>query len=1115
VEAAERPGVSQRPGPAAERRLVTVLFADLVGFTPYSEERDPEETRELLSRYYDTTRAVVERHGGTVEKFIGDAVMAAWGTPVAHEDDAERAVRAGLGVVDAVRGLGHGLDARVGVLTGEAAVTLGATNEGMVAGDLVNTAARLQGVAPPGAVLVGEATMRAASAAIAFEPAGQQHLKGKTAPLPAWLALRVVAERGGQGRTEGLEPPFVGRDEELRTLKDLLHATGRERRVRLVSVTGPAGIGKSRLAWELEKYVDGIVDPVFWHRGRSPAYGEGLTFWALGEMVRRRAGLAEGDDDEATRDRLATMVAELVPDEADRRWVEPSVLTLLGLEPPPPGGRDVLFAGWRILFERIAGRGTAVLVFEDLHWADSGLLDFIEHVVTVVKGLPILIVTLARPELFDHRPDWGAGVRDMTAIDLEPLTEPAMRALLEGLVQDLPPNAVRAILARAEGIPLYAVETVRGLLADGRIERTPDGVLRPVGDLDQLAVPETLRSLVAARLDGLPAADRSLVLDGAVLGKTFSVAAIAAVAGEPEADVEPRLQSLVRRELFTFETDPRSPERGQYGFVQALVREVAYATLSKRDRRTRHLAVARHFEALGDPELAGALADHYLAAHGASAEGPETEALAAQARLALRSAADRAIDLGAYAQALAFLDRARSVSDQPSERAALLERAALVAPGAGRYEVATEAATSAIEVYRSVGSVEGIARTSAVLASIQIESSRLEGALGTVEAALAELPSEGADELRADLEARRARALLRSGRHEESLAAADRALALAERGGIERIVAEGLVNKGSALGLLGRWREGAALVRASIDFAERTGELMTELRARNNLAATLWPSDQSATWDLALANFRLARRVGHRAHLVWTAAVIAFYDYELGRDWDGSIARLDELLEDATALERLRLLANRLTVMIDREEAVDDMLAEEVALVAHLSDPDFVAGPTSHAAQRVGIGGDHAGGARGFLAAAEGAALSAAQLCWEAGLHAALAADRDLLAAARARLGVGSGYAAMMPGIPQALEAAVEAVDGRPTEAERLFSQAFGNLAVLDYDRARAELVAVRLLPEAAKAAAWADDARIVFERCRTPAHLRWLDEAVSRMGTRRPAASGVAQPVR
>ena len=262
---------------------MTVLFADIVGFTPFAEARDSEEVREALSHYFELAGEIIGRYGGTVEKFIGDAVMAVWGAPTAHEDDAERAVRAALELVDAVPTLGETIQARGGVLTGEAAVTLGATNQGMVAGDLVNTGC------PPAvgrqrraACWSGEATQRATSGAIAYEEAGEQTLKGKQSPVPAWRALRVVAERGGRNRAEGLEAPFVGRTDEMRLLKELFHATGRERRARLVSVMGPAGIGKSRLAWEFSKYSDGLVETVYWHRGRCPAYGEGITFWALG-----------------------------------------------------------------------------------------------------------------------------------------------------------------------------------------------------------------------------------------------------------------------------------------------------------------------------------------------------------------------------------------------------------------------------------------------------------------------------------------------------------------------------------------------------------------------------------------------------------------------------------------------------------------------------------------------------------------------------------------------------------------------------------------------------------------------------------------------------------------
>ena len=422
--------------------------------------------------------------------------MAVWGAPIAQEDDAELAVRAALELVDAVTSLGPTIQARAGVLTGEASVTIGATNQGMVAGDLVNTASRLQSVAPPGTVLVGESTHRAASAAIAFEPAGDQMLKGKQAPVAAWRALRVVSERGGRNRAETLEAPFVGRQDELRLLKDLLHATEREKRLRVVSIIGPAGIGKSRLSWELLKYIDGLAENVYWHSGRSPAYGEGITFWALGEMIRERAGLAELDDEQTTRAKVKEMLAQWVPDESEREWIGPALLTLLGFE----GGlaADQLFGAWRTFFERIAENGPVALVFEDMHFADAGSLDFIDHLLDFSRGLPIYVVTLARPDLIERRQDWGAGKRNFVSLYLEPLSEANMRELLAGLVPGMPESAVATVVARADGIPLYAVETIRSLVADGRLVEE-DGVYVPEGRPEQ-----PRRSGDAHRADRIP-----------------------------------------------------------------------------------------------------------------------------------------------------------------------------------------------------------------------------------------------------------------------------------------------------------------------------------------------------------------------------------------------------------------------------------------------------------------------------------------------------------------------------------------------------------------------------------------------------------------------------------
>jgi class 3 adenylate cyclase/tetratricopeptide (TPR) repeat protein len=924
-------------GPVAERRIVSVLFADLVGFTPFAEERDAEDVRETLTRYFDLASEVIGRYGGTVEKFIGDAVMAVWGAPTAHEDDAERAVRAGLELVDAVRVLGPDVQARAGILTGEAAVTVGAVNQGMVAGDLVNTASRLQSVAPAGSVLVGEATQRAASRAIAFEAVGEQALKGKSAPVPAWRALRLVAEVGGRNRAEGLEAPFVGRDDELRLLKDLFLATRREARLRLVSVIGPAGIGKSRLAWEFLKYVDGIVEDTYWHSGRSPAYGEGITFWALGEMIRERCGLAETDNEVTTRAKVRETVTDFLDDLAEREWVEPALLSLLGLESEVAA--DQLFAAWRTFFERIAARAPVVLVFEDLHFADSGTLDFIDHLQEWSRGLSMYVVTLARPDLLDRRTDWGAGKRSFSSLYLEPLPEPAMRELLAGLIPGLPDTAVDAIVTRADGIPLYAVETVRMLLAEGRlVER--DGVYAPMGDLTALAVPDTLTALVAARLDGLDASDRGLVHDAAVLGQSFTLSGLAAVSGVDPSELEQRLRDLVRRELLVQSVDPRSPERGQYAFVQALIREVAYNTLARADRKSRHLAAARHFESLGSDELAGALAGHYLAAHASAAPGGEADALAVQARIALRAAADRAVSLGAHDQAVAFLEQAVTVSADPAEQGELLERASQSAAAAARSDQAEALAQRAIELYRSIGDRVATARGISNLGAALNWAGHFSAALELLEPAAAEFDDLWPDPAVVSLNAVLAGAyLFAPSRVTDCISVADRVLDVAEHEDLIEILASTLVTKGGALGGLGRIREGVGIIRAGEDLARDAG--LTAIHLRAIQARTFWEleSDIVRAVEGMREGMAIAHRVGDRRLMLRLANNIGFSSFIIGQ-WDEGLAILEEpLTEEAERFTRINLGGNALVIRAFRGEPLTEELAELARLVADAPEP--------------------------------------------------------------------------------------------------------------------------------------------------------------------------------
>ena len=932
-------GATTNPATVAERRLVSVLFADLVGFTPFAEERDAEDVRETLTRYFDLAREIIGRYGGTVEKFIGDAVMAVWGAPIAREDDAERAVRAALDLVDGVRSLGPGIQARAGVLTGEAAVTIGATTQGMVAGDLVNTAARLQSAAAPGIVLVGESTQRAAAGAITFEPAGEQVLKGKAAPVEAWRAVRVVAERGGRNRTEALEAPFVGRDEELRQLKDFFHATEREGKSRLVSAVGPGGIGKSRLAWEFLKYLDGLVDRVWWHAGRSPAYGDGISFWALGEMVRGRAGLAETDDEATTRAKIAATVREHIPDETEGRWIEPALLALLGIDTGI--GPDQLFAAWRTFFERLAAESPVVMVFEDLHHADKGLLDFIDHLMEWSRASPIMVITLARPELLDKRPDWGAGKRSFASITLEPLPPADMSRLLAGLVPGLPAKTVAAIVARADGIPLYAVETVRMLLAQGRLALEGDSY-KPVGDLDDLAVPESLTALIAARLDGLDPTDRALVEDAAVLGQSFSVAGVAAVSGLATTDLEIRLRVLVRRELLVLDVDPRSPERGQYGFVQALIREVAYNTLAKKDRKVRHLAAARFFESLGTDELAGGLAGHYLAAQRLAADEAEADALAAQARIALRGAAERAAALGSHEQAITFLDQALEVTRQPEDRAELHERALASAHLGLHPDVALRHAEGALAERQRIGDRAGMAHALAAHATV------INSSLGDPERALAlllpaweeyadlEETSEGVELMVGIVRAYR-------GRNDwaNSLAWIERYLPIAERLGLLEPTARGIMARGVTLLSSGRPREGYVLLRGAHQLALANDLSEVEFNAR--VLETFYEQwgDPAAGLALGREGFEIGRRVGSRAYgfgMVGNSAICAF---RVG-EWEWAGALLDEWLGmEATSDGWAEFYVDQAILHSLRGQDAAADIAAAAALRESITDPQF------------------------------------------------------------------------------------------------------------------------------------------------------------------------------
>jgi class 3 adenylate cyclase/tetratricopeptide (TPR) repeat protein len=833
------------PERAAERRLVSVLFADLVGFTPLSESRDPEEVRELLSRYFDRCRRLIEIYGGTVEKFIGDAVMAVWGTPVAQEDDAERAVRTALDLVAAVAALGEevgaDLEARAGVLTGEAAVTLNAQAESMVAGDLVNTASRIQSAAEPGTVLVGEATKRASDAAISYEDAGSFELKGKAEPVQLFRAVRVTSIRGGALRTGELEPPFVGRQRELNLVKELFHATDEEGKAQLVSVVGIGGIGKSRLAWEFEKYLDGVAETAYWHRGRCLAYGDGIAYWALAEMVRMRALISDEDTLNEASAKLAGMLDDWFPDADERAWVEPRLAQLLCLGDQGADERQNLFSAWRLFFERLAGRGPVVLVFEDLQWADTSLLDFVEHLLDWSRAHPIFVIALARPELADRRPGFGAGGRNATMLSLEPLPEAAMTELLDGFVPGLPRDLHARILERSEGIPLYAVETVRMLLDRGLIARDGD-VYRPTGPIEALDVPETLHALIAARLDGLSADERSLLQDAAVLGKSFTKPGLAALSGLEEEALEPVLASLLRKEVLSVQADPRSPERGQYAFLQDLLRRIAYDTLSRSERKTRHVAAARYLErtlAVSEGELVEVIAAHYLDAYEAAPDADDAAVLRAKAAEHLTLAGERAAAIAASEEAQRYFEKAAALADDDLVRARLLEQAGIAAFGGARQADSVELLRSAIELYNSVGSTHPAARVTAQLGLSMWRDGDLRGGAEQLTQALEVLADDEPDGQIATLVEMLARLTFFLGDHGPARQRVERALEIAEALPAPDVLADALNTKSLLLNSEGRHEEATALLQHALELGRRHDLGQPLIRGLNNLCADL------------------------------------------------------------------------------------------------------------------------------------------------------------------------------------------------------------------------------------------------------------------------------------
>jgi class 3 adenylate cyclase/tetratricopeptide (TPR) repeat protein len=879
--------------PREERKVVTVLFTDLVGFTSQAERLDPEDVRELLGAYHARLRSELERHGGTVEKFIGDAVMALFGAPVAHEDDPERAVRAAFAIRDAIAAFdereGRELHVRIGITTGEALVNLDArpeSGEGMAAGDVVNTAARLQATAPVDGIYVDEHTFRATERMIRFREAEAVEAKGKTDPVPVWEALEARARLGVDVAREA-GAPLVGRANELDLVRGAFARTRREREPQLVTLIGVPGIGKSRLVLELLQTVEADPELIVWRQGRSLPYGSGATFWALGEMVKAQAGILETDDDDEAADKLRTALADLLTDPDDSRWVERELRPLVGLGRHEAGeaGQDEAFAAWRRFFEALADRSPAVVVFEDLHWADDGLLDFVEQLVDWATGVPLLVVCTSRPELLDRRPGWGGGKPNATTLSLAPLTDEETAQLIASLLDRavMPAETQAELLARAGGNPLYAEEFVR-MAAERDVDAT---------------VPETVQGIIAARLDGLDTADKEVLQAAAVIGKVFWLGAVAAIGGRERGEVERRLHGLERRQFVRRERRTSVGAETEYAFGHGILRDVAYGQIPRAGRADKHRAAAAWITSLGPERLADRadlLAHHYLEALAfARAAGQATADLEEPARLVLQAAGDRAASLNAFPAAIHFYREAVALwPDDAVPGRLLLElgRALVAGEMAGSREAA-----AARDALLAAGDIGGAAEAETVLAELAWSENRGTDVVGHIEAAMTLVADQPPSAAKTEAIAQASRYLMLSGHEREAIARGREAMEMAGRLGLDALRASALISVGTARANLGE-PAGLREIEEAIEICEQVGSIEV-IRGFINLASITqaW-GDMRTGNELHRRGLQVASRYGQVSGFRFLRAELAMDAYALG-DWSTSSAQLEAFIAEA------------------------------------------------------------------------------------------------------------------------------------------------------------------------------------------------------------------------
>jgi tetratricopeptide (TPR) repeat protein len=790
--------------------------------------------------------------------------MAVFGAPASHEDDPERAVRCGLGILDAVAELNQAqpdldLKVRIGVTTGEAVVAADRHHSEGVVGDVVNTAARLEGVAEVGSVLVGEPTFRATRALFDYRPLAPVRVKGKAEPLAVWRAASARS-RLGVAVEQVPATPFLGRDGELERLRRVYARARDEATAQLVAVSGEPGVGKSRLVREFRAFIDARPELVAWRQGHCLPYGEGISFWALGEVLKAQAGILEFDDPATVAAKLAETVAGVVEEPAERQWLEARLAPLLGLPGERGAGaaeQEETFTAWRRFLEALAARRPLVVVLEDLHWADDALLAFVGHLAEQASGVPLLVVATTRPELHDRHPDWGRAPADRaTTIALAPLTDSDTTRLLAALLGRAVARdpALVTLLGRIGGNPLYAEQVCRMLDDQGLLERDDHSVRLTAVDT---VLPDSIQALIAARLDTLPPERRALLQDAAVVGTVFWPGALAAIGGPDPAGTGAHLEELARRAFIRPASRSSVAGEGEYAFWHSLTREVAYAQLPRTARMAKHQAVAAWIERVAGDRVtdhAELLAHHYLTAlelATAARAADEIEALADPARRALVLAGDRAMTLD-VARADAHYQRGLALVPAASpERARFLEKAAEAAQQAGRTVQAAELLDEAIGAFQArddhVGAGEAMARQARVLwyRGETARSRRL------VAAAIELLEREPPGPELADAYLEMGKEVWTSGRPAEALDWLAKAMALAERVGADEIRQRALQYRGCArdeIGDLG----GLGDVRQAVELGLRLGLGRGTALAYGNLGAELFELEGPAAGMAAM-----------------------------------------------------------------------------------------------------------------------------------------------------------------------------------------------------------------------------------------------------------------------